>query len=84
MVGHVYAALGKQRLLVRLPIPILEAAIACARLMPAFSKFTPAMAKRMNEDILFCCLRVSLETATRNHPHPTADRWGLAPSAKGG
>jgi nucleoside-diphosphate-sugar epimerase len=53
MVGRIFDALGRQRLLVRLPMPVLSAAITCARLMPAFSNLTPAMASRMNEDLVF-------------------------------
>jgi len=53
MVGRVFDALGKPRLLVRLPTPLFSAAITCARLMPAFCNFTPAMARRMNEDLVF-------------------------------
>ena len=53
MVGRIFDALGKRRLIVRLPMSIFSAAISCARLLPAFNHFTPAVAKRMNEDLVF-------------------------------
>lgn len=53
MVGRIFDALGKRRLFVRLPMPALSAAISCARLIPALSHLTPAMARRMNEDLVF-------------------------------
>jgi nucleoside-diphosphate-sugar epimerase len=53
MVGRIFDALGKRRLFIRLPISVFSAAISCARLLPAFSYLTPAMATRMNEDLVF-------------------------------
>ena len=53
MVGRIFDALGKRRLIVRLPTSVCSAAISCARLLPAFSHLTPAMARRMNEDLVF-------------------------------
>jgi nucleoside-diphosphate-sugar epimerase len=53
MVGRIFDALGKRRLIVPLPMPAFSAAIRCARLLPAFSHLTPAMARRMNEDLVF-------------------------------
>ena len=55
MVGRIFDALGKRRLFVRLPVPVLSAAVCCARLAPRFSHLTRAMAKRMNEDLVFDC-----------------------------
>jgi nucleoside-diphosphate-sugar epimerase len=53
MVGRIFDALGKRRLLIRLPKSVFSAAVNCARLLPTFSYLTPAMAKRMNEDLVF-------------------------------
>jgi nucleoside-diphosphate-sugar epimerase len=53
MVGRVFDALGKPRRFVRLPISIFTAAMSCARLMPGFSHLTPAMVRRINEDLVF-------------------------------
>ena len=53
MVGRIFDALGKRRLFVRLPLSVFSAAINCARLLPEFSHLTPAMATRMNEDLVF-------------------------------
>jgi len=53
MVGRIFDALGKRRLIVQLPMSIFSAAISCARLLPAFNHLTPAMARRMNEDLVF-------------------------------
>jgi nucleoside-diphosphate-sugar epimerase len=53
MIGRIFDALGKRRLIVRLPMSIFSAAISCARLLPAFNHLTPAMASRMNEDLVF-------------------------------
>ena len=53
MVGRIFDALGKRQLIVRLPMSIFSAAISCARLLPTFNHLTPAMARRMNEDLVF-------------------------------
>jgi nucleoside-diphosphate-sugar epimerase len=53
MVGRIFDALGKRRLIVPLPMSVVGAAISCARLLPAFNHLTPAMARRMNEDLVF-------------------------------
>ncbi len=53
MVGRIFDALGKRRLIVPLPMSVFSAAISCARLLPAFNNLTPAMAWRMNEDLVF-------------------------------
>lgn len=53
MVGRIFDALGKRRIFVRLPISVFSAAIRCAQLAPAFRHLTPAMAKRMNENLVF-------------------------------
>jgi nucleoside-diphosphate-sugar epimerase len=53
MVGRIFDMLRKRRVFVRLPMPVFSAAISCARLVPAFSHFTPAMASRMNENLVF-------------------------------
>ncbi len=53
MVGRVFDALGTRRRFVQLPMPVISAAISCARLMPAFSNLTPAMPRRMNQDLVF-------------------------------
>jgi nucleoside-diphosphate-sugar epimerase len=53
MVGRIFDALRKRRLIVRLPMSVFGAAISCARLLPAFNHLTPAMARRMNEDLVF-------------------------------
>jgi nucleoside-diphosphate-sugar epimerase len=53
MVGRIFDALRKRRLIVQLPMSVFSAAISCARLLPAFNHLTPAMARRMNEDLVF-------------------------------
>ena len=53
MVGRIFDALGKRRLIVPLPMSAFSAAISCARLLPAFNHLTPVMARRMNEDLVF-------------------------------
>lgn len=53
MVGRIFDALGKRRLIVRLPMSVFSAAISCARLLPAFNHLTPAMARRMSENLVF-------------------------------
>jgi nucleoside-diphosphate-sugar epimerase len=53
MVGRIFDALQKQRLVVRLPMSVFSAAISCARLLPAFNHLTRAMVRRMNEDLVF-------------------------------
>jgi nucleoside-diphosphate-sugar epimerase len=53
MVGRIFDALGKRRLIVRLPISIFAAAINCAQLLLEFNHLTPAMTRRMNEDLVF-------------------------------
>jgi nucleoside-diphosphate-sugar epimerase len=53
MIGRIFDALRKRRVIVRLPMSVFSAAISCARLLPAFNHLTPVMAKRMNEDLVF-------------------------------
>jgi nucleoside-diphosphate-sugar epimerase len=53
MVGRIFDVLEKRRLFMRLPVSVFSAAISCARLLPAFDHLTPAMARRMNEDLVF-------------------------------
>ena len=53
MVGRIFDALGKRRLIVPLPMSVFSAGISCARLLPAFNHLTPAMARRMKEDLVF-------------------------------
>jgi nucleoside-diphosphate-sugar epimerase len=53
MVGRIFDALRKRRLIVRLPMSVFSAAISCARLLPSFNHLTPAMVRRMNEDLVF-------------------------------
>lgn len=53
MVGRVFAALGKAPRFVRIPLPLFRAALACLRFVPRFRKWSPAMAERMNLDMVF-------------------------------
>jgi nucleoside-diphosphate-sugar epimerase len=53
MIGRIFDTLRKRRLIVPLPMSAFSAAISCARLLPAFKHLTPAMARRMNEDLVF-------------------------------
>lgn len=53
MVGQVFAALGRRERFVSIPLRLFRAALACLRLIPRFGKWSPAMAERMNRDMVF-------------------------------
>lgn len=53
MVGQVFAALGRPERFVRIPLPMFRVALASLRLVPRFGKWSPAMAERMNRDMVF-------------------------------
>lgn len=53
MVSRVFAALGREPRFVRIPLPLFRAALACLRFVPRFRKWSPAMAERMNQDMVF-------------------------------
>jgi nucleoside-diphosphate-sugar epimerase len=53
MVGQVFGVLGRRKRFVQIPMPMFRAALACLRLLPRFRKWSPAMAERMNRDMVF-------------------------------
>lgn len=53
MVERIFVAMGRTPRIVRVPLPAFRAAIRVARLAPRFRRWTPAMAERMNRDMVF-------------------------------
>ena len=53
MVGRVFSALGRKQRFVVLPIWIFRLAVMFLRLLPRFHHWSPAMAERMNSDLVF-------------------------------
>jgi nucleoside-diphosphate-sugar epimerase len=53
MVGRVFLALGRKPRFVILPIWIFRLAVMFLRLLPRFRHWSPAMAERMNTDLVF-------------------------------
>lgn len=53
MVTRVFEALGERPRLISVPLWFYSRAIACARMFPRWRHWSPAMAQRMNEDLLF-------------------------------
>ena len=53
MVERVFAFLGRKPLFLPIPLFAFQIAIGCMRVFPRFAKWTPAMAQRMNQDLVF-------------------------------
>ena len=76
MVGRIFDALGKRRLIERLPMSIFNAAISRARLLPALNHLTLAMARRMNEDLVFDNSTAALDFGFAPRPfRPKIEDW---------
>jgi len=53
MVETIFQALGKKPRVMHLPLAVLQAFLACLRLLPGYGYITPAMAGRINGDLCF-------------------------------
>jgi nucleoside-diphosphate-sugar epimerase len=53
MLERIFEALGRQPRVLPLPVSLYRAAIATARLLPRYRALTPAVADRMNQDMVF-------------------------------
>jgi nucleoside-diphosphate-sugar epimerase len=53
MVSRIARGVGREGRIVRLPLPLLRAALSVAGWLPGLRHVTPAMADRMNEDLVF-------------------------------
>ncbi len=53
MVSRVFAALGRTPRFVSIPLWTFRIAVACVSLFPRYRKWSPAMAERMNQDLVF-------------------------------
>jgi uncharacterized protein YbjT (DUF2867 family) len=53
MVGRIANGLGREARILHVPLPLLRAGLALARRLPGLGHLTPAMAERMNEDLVF-------------------------------
>jgi len=53
MIGQIFRTLGKAERLVGIPLPLFRAAVACLHILPRFRQWSPAMAERMNVDLVF-------------------------------
>lgn len=53
MVRRIFAALGRQPRLVTIPLSVFQLALMCLRLFPRYRKWSAAMARRMNQDLVF-------------------------------
>lgn len=53
MVARVFKALGRTPRMLPVPLAAFRLAVAMLRLLPRFRKWTPAMAERMNQDMVF-------------------------------
>jgi nucleoside-diphosphate-sugar epimerase len=53
MVARVFEAMGRRPRVLRVPLPVFRAAIAVARIAPRLRGWSPAMAERMNVDMVF-------------------------------
>lgn len=52
-VSRIFAALGYRQRFIHIPLSIFRIAVACLRLLPRYRKWSPAMAERMNQDLVF-------------------------------
>lgn len=55
MVKRIFTALGYSPRLITIPYFIFRAAVACLRILPRYRNWSPAMAQRMNSDLVFGC-----------------------------
>jgi nucleoside-diphosphate-sugar epimerase len=53
MVERIADGLGRRARILHLPLPLLRAGLGLARRLPGLGHLTPAMAERMNEDLVF-------------------------------
>lgn len=53
MVERIFNALGKRPYFISVPLVFFKLAVACLRLLPKYRKWSPAMAERMNQDLIF-------------------------------
>ena len=53
MLERIFQALGKRPRVLPLPVSLYRAAIATARVLPRYRSLTPAVADRMNQDMVF-------------------------------
>ncbi|HEX4299982.1 MAG TPA: NAD-dependent epimerase/dehydratase family protein [Gammaproteobacteria bacterium] len=53
MLERIFQALGRPPRVLPLPVALYRAAIAAARLLPRYRSLTPAVADRMNQDMVF-------------------------------
>jgi nucleoside-diphosphate-sugar epimerase len=53
MLERIFEALGRRPRVLPLPVSLYRAAIAAARLLPRYRALTPAVADRMNQDMVF-------------------------------
>ncbi len=53
MVRRIFAALGRSSRLVTIPLGVFQLALMCLRLLPRYRKWSTAMARRMNQDLVF-------------------------------
>jgi nucleoside-diphosphate-sugar epimerase len=55
MLERIFQAVGRRPRLLPLPLALYRFAIAAARLLPRYRALTPAVADRMNQDMVFDC-----------------------------
>ncbi|HEY1772215.1 MAG TPA: NAD-dependent epimerase/dehydratase family protein [Gammaproteobacteria bacterium] len=53
MLERIFQALGRRPRILPLPVALYRAAIAAARVLPRYRNLTPAVADRMNQDMVF-------------------------------
>jgi nucleoside-diphosphate-sugar epimerase len=53
MLERIFRSLGREPRILPLPVGLYRAGIAAARLLPRYRTLTPAMAERMNQDMVF-------------------------------
>lgn len=53
LVSRIFDALGYRQRFIRIPFSIFRIAVACLRLLPRYRKWSPAMAERMIQDLVF-------------------------------
>lgn len=57
MIKRIFSALNKTPRLIRVPLWLFQLAIPILRQFPRYRNWTVAMAKRMNQDLVFDCLK---------------------------
>ncbi len=53
MVARIARGMGRRPRVLHLPVPALQLALTCARILPRFAHLSSQMADRMNEDLVF-------------------------------